>query len=230
MCVDLPDILGYYTHILQAQLITAKGNPRTWFVTQEGRQYVVKGPLPEQERKECMKSQRLKEILGIPHTYIKEDGEFLTQNCIRDYTELPTHIASSRWEKLVRVPFFGQWEWKEEMLDTPHASPLLHSLMEGLLFRKMVGANDTCSHNFVVWKNTAYVIDDRAVEKRTRYMWKKSTMNPAYACWMQKMWPALEAMMERWSQLLENAIAKGEPFLFAQKVLDTMKNQKNWRW
>jgi hypothetical protein len=229
--MGLPEILGTYSHVLQTQLITAKEKPRTWFATQDGRQYVIKGPIPDQERKECMRSQRLKEILGIPHTYMREEGEFLIQNCIRDYTQLPTRVQSSRWEKNVPVPVFGAWEWKEEMLENPEKHRiLLQSLMEGLLFRKIVGTNDTCSHNFVIWKNIVYSIDDRSLEKRTRYMWKKATVNPIYACLMTQMWPALQATMERWSHLLAASAGAGEAFPFAQRVLDTMKNQKNWRW
>lgn len=227
----LPEILQGYTQVLQAQLITAKGNPRTWFATRHDHQYVIKGPISELERAQCLRSQQLKEILGIPHTYMREEGAFLIQNCIRDYTKLPTRVQSSRWEKNVRVPVFGAWEWKEEMLaQSEKYEILLQSLMEGLLFRKIVGTNDTCSHNFVIWKNIAYSIDDRSLEKRTRYMWKKATTNPAYACLMERAWPVLQLTMERWSHLLVSASGQGKEFLFAQKMLDIMKKQKNWRW
>lgn len=228
---SLPPILQDYTHVLQAQLITSKNNPRTWFATKDGRQYVIKGPLGKDEREQCLRSQRLKEILGIPHTYMREEGEFLIQNCIRDYTKLPTLIQSSRWEKNVRVPVFGSWEWKDNILTQPEKyGILLQSLMEGLLFRKIVGTNDTCSHNFVIWNNIVYSIDDRFLEKRTRYMWKKATTNSTYAYLMNQMWPSLQMTMERWSHLLEAAAAMGEAFPFALKALNSMKKQKNWKW
>lgn len=221
----IPDFLSTYDNVLQAQLITAKGKPRTWFGTQDGQQYVIKGPLPEKERRECMTTQRLKEVLGVPHTYMREEGEFMVQRCIRDYTTLPTVVQSSRWEKGIRVPVFGAWEWKDEYVADASDTAVAQSMLEALLFRKIAGTNDTCSHNFIVDGCTVYSIDDRALGKRTRFMWKKALVDPVLWQDLQKAhWPALLATMERWLLCLP------EEAVFARKVLKTMKNPAKWRW
>lgn len=218
----IPDFLSAYENVLQAQLVTAKGKPRTWFATKCGQQYVIKGPLSEQERKECMMTQRLKEVLGLPHTDMREEGDFLVQRCIRDYTALPTVVQNSKWEKGIRVPVFGAWEWKDAYATNPKVT---QSMLEALLFRKIAGTNDTCSHNFIVDGCTVYSIDDRALGKRTRFMWKKALVDPVLWQDLQRAhWPALLVTMDHWLQCLP------EEAVFARKVLKMMKNPAKWRW
>ncbi len=225
----LPPILDGYTDILQTQLITEKDKPRSWFATRGSNQYVIKGPISEKERDECLRSQTFKELLGIPHTNMRAEGEYLIQTCIGDYTTLQTEVRSSRWEKKVRVPIVGLTAWSESYLAS-HIPPSIHiSLLEGLLFRKIMGTNDTCNQNFVVHKDLVYCIDDRSMNMHLPYMWKGPVKNPKYSELLDTFWPALQTTMSRWKWLLQNS-AKELDVQFALEVLHRMQNKDCWKF
>jgi hypothetical protein len=228
-------ILSNYTDVLQTQLITEKDKPKSWFATREGIQYVVKGPIPREERDQCMKSQRFKELLGVPHTYMYEDGEYLIQRCLGDYTALQTEIRSSRWEKRIRVPTQHQGAWSETYFNQGSLHPSLAlSLLEGLLFRKIMGTNDTCAQNFVVYNDIVYCIDDRSMDRELPYMWKGPVKNPRYTDLLNTFWDTLLATMERWRHLLQNAVKQGslkeEEVQFALRILQKMENKECWKF
>ncbi len=227
----LPKILNEYTDILQTQLITEKDKPRSWFATRGSKQFVIKGPISEKEREECLRSQAFKELLGIPHTNMKAEGEYLIQTCIGDYTTLQTEIRSSRWEKKVRVPIVGLTAWSDAYLDSHIPASIHLSLLEGLLFRKIMGTNDTCNQNFVVHNNLVYCIDDRSMYMQLPYMWKGPVKNPRYLEILDVYWPALQTTMERWSHLLLNVEKqKGLEVQFALKILQQMRNKECWKF
>ncbi len=228
-----PAILASYTDILQTQLITEKDKPRSWFGTREGKQYVIKGPLSPQERVQCMKSQRFKELLGIPHTFMIEDGEYLVQTCLGDYTQLQTEVRSSRWEKRVRVPVEHKNAWSEEYLNSLHPS-LVISLLEGLLFRKIMGTNDTCNQNFVIHDGIVYCIDDRSMDCDLPYMWKGPVKNRQYTEVLNVYWDSILATIQRWRHLILNAVAQGflkwEEVQFALQMLQKMEDKECWKF
>lgn len=228
-------VLSNYTDVLQTQLITEKEKPKSWFGTREGAQYVIKGPISKEEREQCMKSQKFKELLGIPHTYMYEEGEYLIQRCIGDYKSLETEIRSSRWEKRVCVPTQHQNAWSETYFDQESLQPsLILSLFEGLLFRKIMGTNDTCAQNFVVYNGIVYCIDDRSMDKEMPYMWKGPVKHPRYLELLNVFWDTLLATIERWRHLLQNAIKQGflkeEEVQFALQILQKMERKECWKF
>ncbi len=230
-------LITQYTNFLQAQLRTGPKKPRTWFATRmhDSKQVVIKGPVSAADAAAALESQRLKDLLGIPSSQVRQEGEFLIQDCLFDYTALPTEIQSSRWDKAVRVPrdhHLSGWShvWMLEDSSTANVQKnkeLRLSLFESLLFRKVVGTNDTCTHNLVIRRNQVYSIDDAAVQKRTRFMWK-SALDPviaeSYLLHLKELWPDLQRTAARWRTLLDS-----QPYRI--RILDTlMRSPDSWRF
>jgi hypothetical protein len=212
-----------YEHVLQAQLLTGVGKPRTWFATKGGQQYVVKGPVSVEERDACLRSQAIKELLGLPHTQLVAEGDFLVQCCLFDYTTCPTEIRGSRLES--KRPILSpsvSMAWRHDLVQQISDTVLLQ-LMETLLFRRLVLTNDTCPQNILFVDGVVYSIDDGAYNKYPRQMWKRrlGEERQDYLDALQRVWPALQETMKRWYGLLE-----GESAL--QKRLLIFKHMRHW--
>jgi hypothetical protein len=213
-----------YEHALQAQLLTGVGKPRTWFATKAGCQYVVKGPVSEEEQGACLRSQAVKELLGMPHTGMRAEGSFLIQQCLFDYTQYPTEIRGSRLES--KRPILSpstNMSWRHEYVKTASYA-VIQQLMETLLFRRIILTNDTCPQNILFVDGIIYSIDDGAYNKHPRQMWKRPLCpqeRQDYLDALQHVWEPLQATMKHWYTLLE-----GEPAL--QKRLLKFKHFRHW--
>ena len=211
-----------FTDVLQAQLLTGKHKPRVWFATDaDGAQVVVKGPVKAAERAAVMRSEALKVRLGLPHTHMRENGEFLVCDSLLDYKTLETRVVSSKLETDVRVPVMtGGWD-HALLADDDSAV----QLFLGLLLRKVAGANDTCTRNFIVAGGHVYSIDDAALGKTTSHMWKKplGKAAAAYAATLARVWPRVEEEMLVWRGLLA-----ADAFAMAQ--LTVHATPAGWKW
>lgn len=217
-CPALPPL--EFENPLQAQLITGRAKPRVWFATRIGKQVVIKGPVSKKESSCVLKTQKIKECIGLPHTNAHAEGDYLVFDCLIDYTHLPTRITSSRIEVDVKVPVGTSIQgWEKNMLKIPH---LAKQILVGLLFRKVIGANDTCSRNFMVIEDTVYSIDDAALEKLTQRMWK-TKVTCEYAQAMHTYWDYLVGVMEDWEKKLSE-------YAFCMERLAEMKDKSKWIW
>jgi len=213
-----------YKRVLQAQLLTGVGKPRTWFAIKDGKQYVVKGPVSEEERTACLRSQNIKERIGLPHTEMVAEGDFLVQRCLFDYTQCPTEIHGSRLEpkRSILSPsmYMG---WLHEYVKTATESTLV-GLFESLLFRRIIQTNDTCPQNIMNINGIVYSIDDGAYGKNPRQMWKRRLpldVQQDYIDALHRVWSILQDTMKRWYTCLE-----GEAVL--QKRLLKFKHFRHW--
>ena len=211
-----------YSDVLQAQLLTGKHKPRVWFATDaDGKQVVVKGPVKAAERAAVLRTEALKARLSQPHTHMREEGEYLVCDSLLDYKALETRVVSSKLETDVRVPVFtGGWEHAMLADDA-----LAVQLFLGLLLRKVAGANDTCTRNFIVSHGRVYSIDDAALGKTTACMWKKPLGKTAgvYAAALARVWTQVADAMAAWLILLAD-----DPFALAQ--LDAHATPAGWKW
>lgn len=230
-----------YCTWLQAQARTGRGKPRVWFVSSTettAKQQVVKGPVDARERDACLTSQRYKELLGLPHTNMALEShaghDYLVQDSLIDYTSLETRVVSTPYEKNVRVPILEHiMPWDHTYLKD---ASIAIQILEALLFRKVVGAHDTCVQNFMVIASTpktpktqkVYSIDDAALQKTTTYMWK-SPLEPDIANQfkqaLDQCWEHLQATMDRWSSLL---CPQQDSFALHQLTLHREKSA--WKW
>jgi hypothetical protein len=228
-----------FSNGLQAQLLSGRGKPRVWFAERDELQWVVKGPVCEKERDGCMNSQRFKEILGLPHTALRcetiNGSDYLVQRSLIDYTKLERQTATTSFESNVVVPKETHIApWRDEML---HEMPeLAQPMLEALLFRKIIGANDTCRWNVMVipdksGKPTVYSIDDAAQPGRTTpLMWKLKADPSEFGAALDRCWDNLMQTMEYWEAVLKYQ-PKGDPLAqFALQQLAIYKNRRAWRW
>ena len=212
-----------FTDVLQAQLLTGKHKPRVWFAMDaDGAQVVVKGPVKAAERTAVMRSEALKVRLGLPHTHMREMGEFLVCDSLLDYKTLETRAVSSKLETEVRVPVMtGGWD-HALLADDDSAV----QLFLGLLLRKVAGANDTCTRNFIVAGGRVYSIDDAALGKTTSHMWKKPLGKAAAAAStaaLARVWSRVEEAMLVWRGLLAADA-------FAMEQLTAHATPAGWKW
>lgn len=235
----------HYTNLLQAQLLSGRGKPRVWFATCGDRQWVVKGPVVERERDGALLSQRYKELLHLPHTNLRcestAEGDFLIQRCLIDYTTLETRTATTGFEANVVVPADSHiCPWRDEMLvEYPE---LTQPMLEALLFRKVVGAHDTCRWNVMVVPEPdyddeertvlhLYSIDDEAAPGRTTpRMWKAKACPEAFGMALDRCWDALQSTMDRWEQALISLPSSDPLRGFALQQLQLHRNPAAWRW
>lgn len=225
----VPTILkNNFKCFLQAQPITGRTKPRTWFATNKitGKQVVIKGPMESNDINNCIKSELIKKILNLPNTNIRileDDISYIIQDSLVDYTILPTHIISTKLETDICVPEnLSVPGWNHDMVDN---TDLAYKILEGLLFRKVVGTNDTCTRNFIVIDNIIYSIDDASLDIDTDYMWKIPLIKPLkkYQNVLDICWDKLVETISIWrTKLIGN--------VFALKQLDKYSNLENWKW
>ncbi len=206
------------TNVLQAQLRTGRGKPRVWFATTPTGQIVVKGPVSTAEREGCWKSETLKQRLGLPHANMRIQGDYLVWDCLFDYTTLARGIASSPFDPPTEVPLQEfHHPWNDALLPT-HG----YEILVALAFRKVVGAHDTCIQNFLVPPNRpVYSIDDPALEKKTKFMWKHKVDPDVWGAILKHHWDAIQKTLLRWAPELEG------PML---ERLHLLQQPQGWRW
>ena len=234
-----------YSNLLQAQLLSGRGKPRVWFATCDGKQWVVKGPVIEKERDGALLSQRYKELLHLPHTNLRcehtAEGDFLIQRCLIDYTALETRITTTGFEANVVVPVDSHiCPWDDALLD--EHPELTQPMLEALLFRKVVGAHDTCRWNVMVVPEPDYMdenmsvlhlysIDDAAAAGRTTpMMWKAKACSQAFGAALDRSWESLQQTMNRWETTLKSLPDSDPLRTFALKQLLRYKSRGAWRW
>ena len=221
-----PTLEGY-SGWLQAQPITGAQKPRVWFaVDGSGAQVVVKGPVVAAECAACMRTEDVKKRLGLPHTSMRivhsGGGAYLVQNSLADYTKFATHTVTTKLETATVPVDDAAQAWHTRFLGNTEQA---YGLLEALLMRKVVGANDTCKRNFLVCDGTVYSIDDASRQKPTPYMWKTRLVKEKadYVAALRAAWPRLTATIERWRPLLcDDAYAAAQ--------LEAHATLEGWRW
>jgi hypothetical protein len=215
-----------FKRFLQAQPITGRSKPRTWFATDSaGAHVVIKGPMTKKELEMCVKSEAVKVLLGLPNTNLRilEDLPYIIQDSLVDYTVLPTRTVTTKLETDICVPEnLAVPGWSHELIED---SEMAYKILEGLLFRKVVGANDACTRNFIVLDGVVYSIDDAALGVETEFMWKVALVKP-----LKKYQDALDAC---WSRLVEIIAVWREKLAgnkFAVVQLDKYSARENWRF
>lgn len=215
-----------FKRFLQAQPITGRLKPRTWFATNaDGTQVVIKGPMSKRELEMCVKSEEVKVLLGLPNTRLRCLGDlpYIIQDSLVDYTVLPTRTVTTKLETDICVPEnLAVPGWSHELIED---AGMAYKILEGLLFRKIVGANDACTRNFIVLDKIVYSIDDAALGVETEFMWKVALVKP-----LKKYQDALDAC---WDKLAKTIAVWREKLVgntFALSQLDTYSVRENWRF
>ena len=157
-----------FKDVVQVQLLTRRNNPKVYFATSiiDEKKYVLKGPMKMVMRKQVMKTENLKKVLGLNHLNVEFINLFnqnwMKSDCLLDYDKNCKEIKSSKLEGEVYI-YSGINS--NVSFDDINESNFM-KLFEQYLFRLVTGANDHCARNFIINKinNEIYSVDDHSVE------------------------------------------------------------------
>ena len=183
------DLTNVYTSLneltlLQTQLITARHKPRTWFCKWNSDEYnkVLKGPMNEEDINELILSDKLKQKLGLVSVHsqrvILDDDEYLLMDNLITIDDSEFVMKTSKLETNVKI-FNGDAHFLSDKLIETYPPDIQLEILKNLIFRKIIGTNDTCSRNIIVNLETGVVasIDDPVLLHETPFVFKKQITN-----------------------------------------------------
>ena len=121
---------------------------------------------------EFVNSDKIKKIIEIPNLNVKIENNNLTmKNLIKIY---PNNLVAktAKLENNVNIYNGDHYLYNHNILDKLDNDELTQ-LFEILLFRKIIGTNDTCEMNIIYINNKLISIDDPILFKEIEFMWKK---------------------------------------------------------
>lgn len=178
--------------LLQTQLVTGKYKPRVWFCNDK---YVLKGPITEEQYNQLELSDKLKQLFGLKTVNTRKvniEGKlYAVFNCLYEVDYSQFVVKSSKLETDVKIYNGDIHPIKNTELET--YSPVIRlQLIKNLIFRKLIGTNDTCERNFIIDPKGKFVasIDDPVLLVETPFLFKKQitnkTVKSIYTKWFEE--------------------------------------------
>ena len=212
--------------LIQTQLITGRSKPRTWFCCNLNK--VIKGPLNIKQIKELIDSDKLKGLFKLKrvHTEVIEiDSEFyLMFDNLIPINENETIVKSSKLETNVTI-----YNGNLYILSSKEFSNLSDNVklkvIKNLIFRKIIGTNDTCDRNIIVYKNTVASIDDPVLLQETEFMFKTHIVNTQVRTSYEDAYEKNKKIIDDWLQEIRNKIInkKGKTWKFILNKIDNLE-------
>ena len=159
-------IPGYH-NIVQTQLITSRGKPKTYYATsdKDNKKYVLKGPMTFDMRKQVIRSEKIKKTLGLNHLNVEFinifDENWMKMDSLLDYDYNCKELKSSKLEENVYIYNGKNCNYNFDDINEDN----FMELFKNYIFRLVVGANDHCCRNFITDGNKVYSIDDHCLDK-----------------------------------------------------------------
>ena len=160
-------IIPGYKNIVQIQLITSKGKPSVYFVTdkKDNKKYVLKGPITCDMRKQIMKTEKIKKVLEFNHLnieFINILGEnWMKMDSLLDYDFNNKELKTSKLEENVYIYNGENNNYNFNDINEENFMELFKNYM----LRLVIGANDHCARNFITDGIKVYSIDDHSVDQ-----------------------------------------------------------------
>tara|TARA_A100001015_G_scaffold127951_1_gene141858 strand:+ start:8 stop:1180 length:1173 start_codon:yes stop_codon:yes gene_type:complete len=160
-------IIPGYKNVVQIQLITSKGKPPVYFVTDEkdNKKYVLKGPMTCDMRKQIMRTEKIKKVLEFNHLnveFINIFGEnWMKMNSLLDYDFNNKELKTSKLEENVYIYNGVNNNYNFNDINEENFMELFKNYM----LRLVIGANDHCARNFITDGIKVYSIDDHCVDQ-----------------------------------------------------------------
>lgn len=185
----IPKVLtdNNFTNIVQIQLLTRKSHPKVYFATKNNQKYVLKGPIKQDLANRIMETERVKKLVQFPHLNVqilKLGGErWMISDSVVDYSsdvvEKESKLESKR--NIYNGPT-ANCNFKTQL--NTHFLPII----EAVLLKAVVGANDWAERNFIYSGKIVYSVDDHAMldpvkkltpnmRKQDKETWDKLTIN-----------------------------------------------------
>ncbi len=206
-----------YYEKLQVAPRTASYKPRVYYARDEDwNPLIVKGPLPIKEVQAMVETERIKQILGVPRTNVRREGNMLIADALYDYDFGDSHTCTSGIDKGQQISNIKLKMWKHFGYDVTTE----RSFLKALALRLVLGTDDTVPCNFVVVGQTVYSVDDPAWMREPSKIWKVKSHSEHYDTMLDTHWEWVRAFLLDWTE------AELPPFcvLMCHKYLD----RNNW--
>ena len=232
------------TDKIQTQLITGAHKPRTWFYSPNNDNnfnFILKGPCKDIDIKTII-------ISGFLKSKLFNEPRYICSKVIIDnnaYVKMPnfipinptnTIITSSSLERNVVIYNGNKYLFNKADLDNFDDDKELMLLLL-LLYRKVVGSNDTCDRN-IINIDTLYSVDDPVLLKETRYMYKielNAKYKVVYGKLLTKHWDSINTKITEWKNMIRNdkEIVKHVSkriINYMDRKLDAFRNRNEWKF
>ena len=223
-------------NLIQTQLITSKWKTPVYYYDKNNNnkyEYILKKKMKRIEMEEYINIDKMKKLLNMQDLNVKIENDNLIMKNIINIDPNNTVIKSSKLESNVNIYNGEYYHYNHKLLDKLNNEELIQ-LFQILLFRKIIGTNDTCERNIIYINNKLYSIDDPMLFKETDFMWKKPLNQELKNKYVEK----LKNIFEKIKNFIKNAeslinsckeLSKKEKD-FMIKELNIYNNLNNWKF
>ena len=230
--------------LIQAQLITARGKPRTYYGGANF-EFILKGPLTVEYGYQQVLSDTLKQYLGLTSENIQlrlcvdEVDEPLLYIQADNFIDIDPNSVTTKSSKLERdvAIYNGPTYLYSDSLFPEMTDNRKLELFMCLFFRKLIGTNDTCNRNIICTDDIIASIDDPVLYKRTPFMFKKQLndkLAKMYMTSLRKLWPWMSDYIRRCRKWLKSNLDQfelnTEEVEFITNMCIEMSDITNWRF
>jgi hypothetical protein len=188
--------MSYYD-MLQVAPRTGADKVRVFYARDEDwNPVIMKGPLSQEEINAMLETERIKRILGVPRTNVRQDEDFLIADCLYDYDYEDSHTCVSGIDKGQKLSNIKLKMWKHDF----EGKTLERSFLKALALRLILGTDDTVPRNFVVIGETVYSIDDPAWKIEPIRLWKIKNHTKKYTDMLDQHWDWVQAFLKDWKK------------------------------
>ena len=222
-------------NLIQTQLITSKWKPTVYYYDKNNNnkyEYILKKKMKRTEMEECINSDGMKKILDLPYLDIKIENDNLIMRNLIEIEPNNVIVKKSKLEDNANVYNGEHYHYNHKKLDNLNDDELLE-LFKILLFRKIIGTNDTCERNIIYNNNKLFSIDDPMLLKETEFIWKKPLNKELAKKYKEKLKIIFDKLKlfitDAETKIRENKIDKKEKD-FMIKQLNIYNNMVNWKF
>lgn len=223
-------------NLIQTQLITAKWKPFVYYYDKNNNnkyEYILKKKMKRTEMEECVDSDNIKKILNLPNLDVKIENDNLIMKNLIEIEPNNTIIKKSKLENNVNIYNGEHYHYNHIKLNDLNDDELLQ-LFKSLLFRKIIGTNDTCERNLIYINNKIFSIDDPMLLKETDFIWKKPLNKKLVNNYKEKLKKIFEKLKifikDSESIIKENKKIGEKEKNFIIKQLNIYNNFDNWKF
>lgn len=163
----------------------------------DGCAVILKRGLSDAEVTGLLKTEHIKELLGLPRTHVRRLGhDGIIAQCLYDYNVKESHVCRSGIDRGMRISNIKLKQWLHNVDDCV----TIRSFFKALAFRQMIGTDDTVPRNFVLIGQTVYSVDDPAWEIEPTRVWKVKTHSEHYNQLLDEHWEWVLAFLIVWEE------------------------------
>ena len=223
-------------NLIQTQLITSKWKSPVYYYDKNNNnkyEYILKKKMKRTAMEEYVNSDKIKKIIEIPNLNVKIENDNLVMKNLIKIDPNNVVVKTTKLENNVNIYNGDHYLYNHNILDKLNNDELTQ-LFEILLFRKIIGTNDTCERNIIYINNKLTSIDDPMLFKETEFMWKKPLNKELKSKYKGK----LKNIFENIQDFIKNAelkikeskeLSKNEKD-FMLKQLNIYNDLNNWKF